>query len=138
MTEPRIALVHALAESVLPINQAMSERWPEARAFNLLDDSLSSDLARDGAITDAMTARFVALTRDAVDTGAVAVQFTCSAFNRCIEAARDSVEVPVLKPDQAMIEDALTHGPRLGIIVTFEPTIESSRKQIAQIAASAA
>jgi len=37
----RIALVHALAHSVAPINAAMAQAWPEAVRMNLLDDSLS-------------------------------------------------------------------------------------------------
>ncbi len=127
---PRIALVHALPESVKPINDAFATDWPEARVFNLLDDSLSRDVAADGRITAAMTERFVALTRYAVTTGAKAVQFTCSAFNACIDAARTEVGVPVLKPDEAMIEQAFTYGPRLGVVVTFEPTIASVSAQI--------
>jgi len=127
---PRIALIHALPESVAPIEQAFAKAWPEAQICNLLDDSLSRDVARDGRITDAMTQRFVTLTRYAVGSGAKAVQFTCSAFNACIEAARSTVDVPVLKPDEAMIDDAFTYGPRLGVVVTFAPTIDSVTKQI--------
>ncbi len=127
---PRIALVHALPESVKPINDAFASGWPEARVFNVLDDSLSRDVAEDGRLTPEMTERFVLLTRYAVTTGAKAVQFTCSAFNACIEAARTEVDVPVLKPDEAMIEEAFTHGPRLGVVVTFEPTIASVSEQI--------
>jgi Asp/Glu/hydantoin racemase len=115
---------------VAPINQAFASAWPQAQIFNLVDDSLSRDLARDGRLTDAMTQRFVTLTRYAVGTGARAVQFTCSAFNACIEVARSAVDVPVLKPDEAMIEDALTYGPRLGVVVTFAPSIESVTQQI--------
>ena len=51
----RIALIHALRHSPPPVETAFAALWPEARLMNLLDDSLSADLARDGAITDAMT-----------------------------------------------------------------------------------
>ena len=127
---PRIALIHALPESVAPIAQAFASDWPQANTFNLLDDSLSRDVARDGAITHEMTQRFVTLTRYAVSTGARAVQFTCSAFNECIEAAHSTVDVPVLKPDEAMIDNAFTYGPRLGVVVTFRPSIDSITAQI--------
>jgi Asp/Glu/hydantoin racemase len=127
---PRIALVHALPEAMTPIKEALAKDWPQANVFNLLDDSLSRDLAADGRITEAMTQRFVTLTRYAVGTGARAVQFTCSAFNECIETARAAVEVPVLKPDEAMIDDALTYGPRLGVVVSFQPSIASVAQQI--------
>ena len=70
----RIALVHALAHSQAPINAAMERLWPEATRMNLLDDSLSADLARSGRLDDAMTARFIALT-DRREYGGSAVLF---------------------------------------------------------------
>ena len=42
---PRIALIHALEESVLPARAAFAAHWPEAHAFDLLDTSLATDLA---------------------------------------------------------------------------------------------
>jgi hypothetical protein len=44
----RIALIHALANSVAPINEELARAWPACERMNLLDDSLSSDLARNG------------------------------------------------------------------------------------------
>src|SRR6267154_4588341 len=81
----RITLVHALKHSIVPVEASFAKLWPEARLMNLLDDSLSADLARDGALTDAMTERFLALARYAKSTGADAILFTCSAFGPCIE-----------------------------------------------------
>ena len=57
--------------------------------MNLLDDSLSADLARAAAgSTTRMTARFLALAAYAIDTGAQAILFTCSAFGPCIDAVK--------------------------------------------------
>lgn len=82
---PRIALIHALPHSVEPINAAFEAQWPDALRMNLLDDSLSADLARSGAGLDAaMHDRFLRLADYAVGTGAQALLFTCSAFGPCI------------------------------------------------------
>ena len=59
----RIALIHALRHSVDPINAAFARLWPEPVRMNLLDDSLSADLARAGTLDAAMTQRFLALAR---------------------------------------------------------------------------
>lgn len=123
---PRIALIHALKHSIAPIEAAFAKAWPEARLMNLLDDSLSADLARDGALNDAMTERFLALGDYAAATGANGILFTCSAFGPCIEAvARAHAPVPVLKPNEAMIERAVTIGRRIGLLSTFPPTLAS-------------
>ncbi|MGY4593944.1 Asp/Glu/hydantoin racemase [Bradyrhizobium sp. GM22.5] len=125
-TSPRIALIHALKHSIAPIEAAFAKVWPEARLMNLLDDSLSSDLARDGKLNDAMTERFLALGRYAAATCADAILFTCSAFGPCIEAvARAHAPMPVLKPNEAMIERAVTMGRRIGLLSTFAPTLAS-------------
>src|SRR5215472_14037426 len=113
----RIALIHALKHSLVPIEEAFARLWPEARLMNLLDDSLSADLARDGRLTDAMTERFLALGRYVVSAGADGILFTCSAFGPCIEAVgRAHAPMPVLKPNEAMIEQAARRGRKVGLL----------------------
>ena len=122
----RIALIHALKHSIVPIETAFARLWPDARLMNLLDDSLSADVARDGGITEAMTERFLKLGRYAKGAGADAILFTCSAFGACIEAvAREQAPMPVLKPNEAMIEQAIGKGRRIGLLSTFAPTLVS-------------
>jgi hypothetical protein len=122
----RITLVHALKHSIAPVEAAFARLWPDARLMNLLDDSLSADLARDGALSDAMTERFLALGRYAAGTGSDAILFTCSAFGPCIEAvARAQTPMPVLKPNEAMIERAAAKGRKIGLLATFAPTLAS-------------
>jgi hypothetical protein len=122
----RIALIHALRHSPAPIEAAFRALWPEPQLMNLLDDSLSADLARDGRITDAMTARFLDLARYATGTGACAILFTCSAFGPCIDRVKQAhPDIPVFKPNEAMIEEAVARGRRIGLLASFAPTLQS-------------
>lgn len=122
----RIALIHALRHSPPPIAAAFRELWPEAELMNLLDDSLSQDLARDGSLTPAMEKRFLTLARYAVDTGARGILFTCSAFGPCIDRVKDAFPgIPVLKPNEAMIGEATALGGRIGLLASFAPTLAS-------------
>jgi Asp/Glu/hydantoin racemase len=126
----RIALIHALKHSLVPIEDAFARLWPDTTRMNLLDDSLSADLARDGRLTDAMTERFLSLGRYAAATGADAILFTCSAFGPCIEAvARAHAAMPVLKPNEAMIEEAVTKGRKIGLLSSFPPTLASMPRE---------
>src|ERR1700759_1629271 len=116
----RIALVHALKHSITPIEMAFARLWPEAGLMNLLDDSLSADGAGAGALTEAMTQRFLRVGEYAAGSGADAILFTCSAFGSCIEAvAGAQAPMPVLKPNEAMIEQAVSQGHRIGLLSTF-------------------
>jgi Asp/Glu/hydantoin racemase len=126
----RIALIHALEHSLAPIAASFAKLWPEAQLMNLLDDSLSADLARDGKLTETMTERFLSLGRYVSGTGANAVLFTCSAFGPCIEAvARAHAPIPVLKPNEAMIEQAVAKGKKIGLLSTFPPTLASMPRE---------
>jgi Asp/Glu/hydantoin racemase len=95
--------------------------------MNLLDDSLSTDLATNGRGLDAvMHDRFQRLAQYAVDAGCHGILFTCSAFGSCIEAvARRHASIPVHKPNEAMIEDAVKHSGKIGLISSFAPTLVS-------------
>ena len=134
----RIALIHALAHSIAPIEAAFARLWPQVLRTNLLDDSLSADLARDGALTPAMTERFLTLARYAARTGADGILFTCSAFGPCIEACAAALApMPVLKPNEAMIAEALAQaGPtgRVGLMASFAPTLASMPPEFATAA----
>jgi Asp/Glu/hydantoin racemase len=123
----RVALIHALAHSVAPINAEMARAWPACERMNLLDDSLSADLARSGRGLDAaMHQRFESLAAYAEGTGAQAILFTCSAFGPCIDAvAARRPGMPVLKPNEAMVAEAVASGRRVGLIASFAPTLVS-------------
>lgn len=123
----RVALIHALAHSVAPINAEMAREWPACERMNLLDDSLSADLARSGRGLDAiMHQRFETLAAYAESTGAQAILFTCSAFGLCIDTvAKRRPGMPVLKPNEAMVAEAAASGRRVGLIASFAPTLAS-------------
>jgi hypothetical protein len=134
----RIALIHALKHSIPPIEQSFARLWPEAELANLLDDTLSSDLARDGALSAAMTDRFLTLARYAASCGADGILFTCSAFGPCIDAcARALAPMPVLKPNEAMIEEAVAlarAAGKIGLLATFAPTLATMPAEFAAVA----
>ena len=142
MTTPitRIALIHATALAMEPVQSAFARHWPEARCMNLLDDSLSVDRAQAGGLKPDMTQRFVDLAAYSVRTGCQAILFTCSAFGPAIESAGQATGLPTLKPNEAMFEDALNAGlslgrpVRLGLIATFEASIASMSEELQAMA----
>ena len=125
-TMTRIALIHALRHSPPPIEAAFAELWPEARLTNVLDDSLSTDLAAAGALNPRMTQRFLALGGYAASLGPDAILFTCSAFGPCIEAVRAKLApLPVRRPNEAMITEAAAIGGHILLVASFAPTLQS-------------
>lgn len=132
---PRIVLIHATPLAVEPIRDAFAREWPGAETVNILDDSLSADRAAATALTPELTARFDALAAYAVSIGARAILFTCSAFGPAIEAIARRMTIPVLKPNEAMFEEALSHGDAIGMVATFAPSIPTMEAEFREDAA---
>lgn len=136
---PRIVLIHALEESVAPIRQAFADQWPQARCFDLLDTSLAPDRAQAGTLDEAMFDRFSTLAAYAAGSQGVggatrALLFTCSAFGAAIDAVKGQVDMPVLRPNEAAFEAALTLGSRIGLIVSFEPSLGALEAELHEMA----
>jgi hypothetical protein len=130
----RIGVIHATRHSLQPIAEAFAALWPEAEPMNLLDETLLADRRAAGELTPALHDRIVALARHSVESGARCVLYSCSAFGAAIEAAKGQVDVPVLRPYEAMIETALKRGERLGLLATFGATIKEMSTEIQAVA----
>lgn len=130
----RVFLIHAVSVAIEPIKGAFQRLWPEARPSNLLEDSLSQDLEAAGALTPALSGRLVDLARYAESAGADAVLFTCSAFGEAIDGCREYVSIPVMRPSEAMVAEALQLGSRVAVLATFEPAIAALRDEFQAMA----
>lgn len=136
---PRIALIHALAESLPPIHQAFERHWPEAITFDVFDSSLAPDLAHVGEVDVAMVRRFLTLGRYAAASegqgGRTAgILFTCSAFGPAIDAVKGALTIPVLRPNEATFNRALQMGKHIGLLVTFPPSLPALEAELRQMA----
>jgi Asp/Glu/hydantoin racemase len=135
----RIALIHALAESVVPSHAAFAEFWPEAYAYDLLDTSLAVDRETAGRLDDAMMERFQTLAGYAAGSrgrnGETAgILFTCSAFGPAIDAVKPRLSIPVLRPNESAFAAALRRGRRIGLVVSFAPSASSLERELQDMA----
>jgi hypothetical protein len=122
----RIALIHAMQESIAPIRVALAQEFPQAEPFDLLDTTLASDRSNGGReVDEELDRRFMALTAYALDARACAILFTCSAFGSQIDRVRAKHPSTIIrKPNEAMIA-AVSHYKRIGLIASFAPTLAS-------------
>src|SRR5215470_18214481 len=130
----RIALIHATPVAMQPVVEAFRHGWPDVDTLNLLDDALSIDLARAGTLNEALRQRIATLATYAIDIGVDGILYTCSAFGEAIEAVARTAQIPVLKPNEAMFEDVLQRGTRIGLLATFQPSIPSLEQEFVDMA----
>lgn len=133
---PRIFLFSVHKDAMDAAVRAFATDWPEARVSNLLDDSLFAWIREAGGVVPDMYDVFRNLTRHIVSRGADGILFTCSAFRQVIDTCIKEFEVPILKPNDAMIEKALDAGSRIALMATVGPTIPSISVEIEEMAAA--
>ena len=129
---PRIGLIHATRLAVEPALAAFRELWPEARPVNLVEESLQLDAANSDYDGPSFTLRILALAEYQVANGAEGLLFTCSAFSDAIRAAGRALEVPVQRPDEAAIEQALSLGLPVRVLCSFGPTLRVVQRLVAE------
>lgn len=137
----RIALIHPLVPAMSAAAAAFKRYWPEARCINLLDDSLPDDLYRLGMAHPDVRRRIAALLDYARGLEVSGILFTGSGFGPILDELAPTLGVPLLKPNQAMFEEALgiaatRPGAKLGMVVSFPAAaaamsedFESARRQ---------
>ena len=133
---PNIVLLSVHKDAMEAAVRAFESDWPEARISNLMDDGLFAWVRSTGGVVPEMYDVFRTLARYMVGRGADGILYTCSAFRECIDACITEFDVPQLKPNDAMIEQALDAGSRIAVVATVGPTIQSISAEFAEMAAA--
>ncbi|MDE1161225.1 MAG: aspartate/glutamate racemase family protein [Acidobacteriaceae bacterium] len=130
-SKPRIVLLHATPVAMDPVQDSMKRLWADAEPINLLDDGLTIDRAKDGSVlSQELIERFVDLGRYAQQSvKADGILITCSAFGPAIDRLSNELSIPVVKPNEAMFEDAISAGGRIGMLATFAPAVSTMTQE---------
>ncbi len=114
----RVFLVHPTPLAMAPIDQAFKTLWPQAKTLNLLDELLYADIPQDGTLAPAIYDRVASLLRHCEASGADGILFSGSTFGPAVDKARANMRVPVLRAEEAMMEQAVTLGERILLVCT--------------------
>ncbi len=116
------------------IQKLAKEMLPGVETVHLADSGLVADILKDG-ITSKIRKRLMELFEAAVDAGCDLVVCACSTVGDITEAADQFLPVPILRIDQAMIQEAVTQYQRIGVLASVESTIEPTTGCIRRTAA---
>jgi len=114
----RVFLVHPTPLAMAPIDEAFKTLWPQAQTINVLDESLYTDIPQDGTLAPAIYDRVTSLLRHCELSGADGILFSGSTFGPAVDKARIGMRVPVLRAEEAMMEQAVTLGERILLVCT--------------------
>jgi Asp/Glu/hydantoin racemase len=119
----RLALVHTVAALVPRFRELAAELVPDAETFDIVDETLLRDATTEGRVSLDTARRLFAHLAAAERHGADAILVTCSSMGGVVDAARPFAAVPLLRVDQAMAEQAVERGARVGVLATLWSTL---------------
>ncbi|MEW5980044.1 MAG: aspartate/glutamate racemase family protein [Acidobacteriota bacterium] len=137
MSKRKIALVHTSPAAIGPLMQYYGEAAPELEITNLLDDGILRLFRRkDEATAFERLASLIEAARDAYCVELALV--TCSSVSMgLLNRLRPKAGIPLLKIDEPMARLAVRSGRRVGIAVTFPPTLEPTSRLLTDAAQEA-
>ena len=135
MTKQRtVVAVHTGPVTVAPLNALAPELIPGVRLVNLVDDSLLKDTVAAGRVTPAVTRRLAQYMTIGQEMGADMILNCCSSVGEAAEVAAQLLDVPMLKIDAAMAEEAVRRASRIGVAATVQTTLDPTVRLIERAA----
>ena len=110
---------------------------PGARLASIVDDTIIFDINRDGALRPATVRRILRYYSNAADSGADVIFNTCSSIGELVAMGQRLVDVPIVRIDEPMAEEAVARFERIGILATLPSTLAPTQRLISQKAARA-
>lgn len=129
-----IVAVHTAMTMVEPIKQMFAEHLPGYRLINIADDSLIQDVIRANAVTPAVRKRLMNYYQSAVDAGADVIFNTCSSIGDVAITAREYLNIPLVKIDDAMALKAVENYAKIGILSTLPTTLAPTVRLVERFA----
>ena len=137
MSAKKIVVVHTSLVSHEVLTRLFAEIIPEAQVMNIIDDSLLAEVSAAGHITPGIVSRMCKYFDNAQALGADLIFNQCSSVGEAAAIAARTVSVPVLRIDEAMAEQAVSLGSRIGVVATVGSTVSPSCQLIRDKAAAA-
>lgn len=132
-----VVAVHTGPVTVTTLSALAAELIPDVRLVNLVDDSLLKDTIAAGAVTPAVTRRLAQYMTIGQEMGADMILNCCSSVGEAADIAASLLDVPVLKIDLAMAEEAVRRATRIGVVATVQTTLEPTARLIERTAQAA-
>jgi aspartate/glutamate racemase len=129
-----VVLINRTVIVVEPIKNLFKEMLPEVRVLNLVDESISEIMGKDGKVNERVVRRICHLAIMAEEVHADLCMSTCSSMVAAVDVAQRLVKVPFLNISQPMFERAIEKGRRIGLLATTHATVEPSANLLHEMA----
>jgi aspartate/glutamate racemase len=131
----KIAMLHTVPSLAAPLAELAADVRPDAHVVHFVDESLLQDTIAAGGPPPHVLRRLVSYAAFAKESGARTLLVTCSSIGEAAERARPFAELPILRIDDPMAEQAVEAGPRIGVLATLGTTLGPTTRAVQRAAA---
>lgn len=132
-----LAIIHTSPTLTPLFGKLCAEYLPEVMVFHMVDESLIKDTIRNGHLRRVTKRRLLGMLGSAQDAGADAILVTCSSIGEGVKMGQELFDVPVVRVDEAMAEQAVRMGRKIGVMATLRTTLEPTLALLEEKAAAA-
>lgn len=133
----KLAIIHTTPVTIEPLKALAAEILPGWQMVNFVDDSILPQLRDNGGDVSQVTPRLCAYAKFSQEAGADIILEACSSVGEAVAEMRRQVSIPVVRIDDAMAEDAVRRGSRIGVAatvpMTLNPTVRLLHRKAAEI-----
>ena len=133
----KLAIIHTTPATVESMKALASEVLPGCDLVNFVDDSILPQLASNGGDLREVEERLIHYARFAEQVGADVILEACSSVGEVVTKMQAAVSIPIVRIDEAMAEEAVQRGNRLGVAATLQTTLAPTARLLQAKAAAA-
>ncbi len=123
----RVALLHTslvFFQRERLLFELFEELLPDVELINIIEDKMLKQVMDAGGITPDVARRMCYYVLAAEAMGVDAVFNTCSSLGPTMNAARQLVNIPIIKINEGMAEEAAQHGENVAVLATVPTTLK--------------
>jgi Asp/Glu/hydantoin racemase len=122
----QLVVIHTSATIVDIIKNAANEIIPEVKIFNIVDEYILNELIKLNKITEDTNKKLLNYVLP-LDNKVDAILFSCSSISPCVDVVKTSLNTPIIKIDEAMVEEAVNRGNKIGVVATLPITLSPTK-----------
>ena len=130
MAKKRVGVVHTFLYSVEDIKAQFKKQLPEVEMINIIDDSLLEEALANKGVTPNIIGRMYNYYKNLQDLGCVCALNQCSSVGEASDTVGKLINMPIVKIDAPMAEEAVKSGSKIAVIATAISTVEPSSRLV--------
>ncbi|WHZ05805.1 aspartate/glutamate racemase family protein [Neobacillus sp. YX16] len=130
----KIGIIHATCNAVPPLNAAFKKLAPEVTVLNFVDENIQYYANQINGIDDKLYRDFVDIAVKAQEAGVDAIIVACTVLTPVVDSVKPFISVPIFAVDRPMLEKAVNHYKKIGVVATTAPSGPATKAQLERIA----